>query len=82
MPFGANRYSSGMVWFVNEREARSKRIGLYCSREDGSYVLTVVNPDRSESRTTFDDEDTMIAEAVRIQLELVDRGWRALPSTR
>ena len=70
-----------MVWFVNERAARSQRIGLHCRREDGAYVLTVADPDGSETRTTFDDEDTMIAEAVRIHLGLVNRGWRALPRT-
>ena len=72
---------SEMVWFVNEREDWSQRMGLQCRREDGAYVLTVVDPDGSETQTTFDDEDTMIAAAVRIHLGLVHRGWRALPST-
>ena len=71
-----------MVWIVNEREDRSQRIGLHCRREDGVYVLTVVDPDGSETLTTFDDEDTMVAEAMRIQLGLEQRGWRALPRTR
>ena len=71
-----------MVWFVNEGEDRSQRIGLHCRREDGVYVLTVVDPDGSETPTTFDDEDTMVADAMRIQLGLVRRGWRALPRTR
>ena len=71
-----------MVWFVNEREDRSQRIGLQCRRKDRAYVLTFVDPDGSETPTTFDDEDTMIAEAVRIHLGLVHRGWRALPRTR
>ena len=71
-----------MVWFVNEHEARSQRIGLHCRRANGAYVLTVVDPDGSETRTTFDDEDTMIAEAVRIHLGLVHRGWRPLPGAR
>ena len=70
-----------MLWFVNEREARSQCIGLDCRREDGAYVVIVVDPDGSETRTTFDDEDTMTAEAVRIHLGLVDRGWRVLPRT-
>jgi hypothetical protein len=68
-----------MVWFVNEREARSRRIGLDCRREHEAYVLTVVDADGSETMTTFDDKDTMVAEAVRIHLGLVNRGWRALP---
>ena len=68
-----------MLWFVNDHEAESQRIGLDCLREDGTYVVTVVNTDRSESRTTFDDENSMTAEAVRIHLELEHRGWRALP---
>ena len=74
---GANRYAPEMVWFVNERDARSQRIGLDCRREDGAYVLTVVDPDGSETRATFDDEDTMIVEAVRIHLGLVNRTRRA-----
>ncbi len=70
-----------MVWFVNEREDRSQRIGLHCHREDGAYVMTVVDLDGSETATTFDDEDAMTAEAVRIHLGLVNRGWRVLPRT-
>ena len=70
-----------MVWFVNEREDRSQRIGLQCRREDGAYILTVIDPDGSETLTTFDDADTIIAEAVRIHLGLVHRGWQALPRT-
>ena len=73
---------SEMVWFVNECEDRLQRIGLQCRREDGICVLTVMNPDGSETPTTFDDADTMIAEAVRIHVDLVQRGWRALPRTR
>ncbi len=72
---------SEMVWFVNEREDRFRCIGLHCHRENGAYVVTVVDPDGSEIRTTFDGEDTMTAEAVRIHLGLVQRGWRALPRT-
>ncbi len=68
-----------MVWFVNEREDPSQRIGLHCHRESGAYVVTVVDPDGSETQTRFDDEDAMTAEAVRIHLGLVNRGWRALP---
>ena len=71
-----------MVWFVNECEDRPQRIGLECRREDGVYVLTVTGLGGSETSTTFDHEDTMIAEAVRIHLGLVHRGWRALPRTR
>ena len=78
---GANRYPSGMVWFVNELEPEPQHIGLDCRQEDGTYVLTVVDPDGSATRTTFDDEDTMTAEAVRIHFGLVDRGWRVLPRT-
>ena len=70
-----------MVWFVNDREAESQRIGLHCRRENGAYVVTVVDPDGSETWTTFDDEESMAAEAVRIHLGLVNRGWRALPRT-
>jgi len=70
-----------MLWFINEREDPSQCIGLHCRREDGAYVVTVVDPDGSETRTTFDDEDTMTAEAVRIHLGLVNRGWRALART-
>ena len=70
-----------MLWFINEREDPSQRIGLDCRREDGAYVLTVVDPDGSETATKFNDEDTMIAEAVRIHLGLTHRGWRTLPRT-
>ncbi|MCH6587507.1 MAG: arylesterase [Proteobacteria bacterium] len=68
-----------MLWFVNDHEAESQRIGLDCHRENGAYVVTVVDSDGSESRTTFDNEDSMTAEAVRIHLGLEHRGWRALP---
>ena len=68
-----------MLWFVNDHEAKSQRIGLDCHRENGAYVVTVVDSDGSENRTTFDDEDSMTAEAVRIHLGLEHRGWRALP---
>ena len=68
-----------MVWFVNECEDRSQRIGLHCHRKNGAYVVTVVDPDGLETQTTFDDEDSMTAEAVRIHLGLERRGWRALP---
>ena len=70
---------SEMLWFVNDHEAKSQRIGLDCHRENGAYVVTVVDSDGSENRTTFDDEDSMTAEAVRIHLGLEHRGWRALP---
>ena len=70
-----------MVWFVNEGEDPSQRIGLQCRREEGAYVLTVMDPDGSETRTTFDDEDAMIAETVRLHLELECRGGRALSRT-
>ena len=70
-----------MVWFVNEHEAQGQ-IGLACAREGEGYVLTVVGLDGAETRTTFDDEDTMIAESARMHLPLLDRGWRALPKTR
>ena len=70
-----------MLWFVNEREDRAQRIGLRCHREHGAYVVTVVDPDGSETQTTFDNEDSMTAEAVRIHLGLEHRGWRALPRT-
>ncbi|MCZ6455668.1 MAG: hypothetical protein O6650_00285 [Actinobacteria bacterium] len=43
--------------------------------------MTVVDPDGSETRTTFDDEDAMTAEAVRIHLGLEHLGWRVLPRT-
>ena len=68
-----------MLWFVNERADRSRRIGLRCHQENGTYVVTVVDPDGSETQTTFDNEDSMTAEAVRIHLGLEHRGWRALP---
>ena len=77
----ANRYPSEMVWFVNDREDPSQRVGLHCHRENGAYVVTIVDPDGSETATTFDDEDSMTTEAVRIHLGLVNRGWRALPRT-
>ena len=70
-----------MLWFVNDRENRSQRIGLRCHRQNGAYVVTVVDPDGSETQTTFDNEDSMTAEAVRIHLGLEHRGWRALPRT-
>ena len=70
-----------MVWFTNEREDRTQRIGLQCRRENGAYVVTVVDPDGSETQTRFDDENAMTAEAVRIHLGLEHRGWRALPRT-
>ena len=70
-----------MVWFINEREDPSQRIGLHCHRENGAYVVTIVDPDGSETQTRFDDEDAMTAEAVRIHLGLEHRGWRALPRT-
>ena len=70
-----------MVWFVNEREAQSQRIGLDCHQQDGAFVLTVVDPDGSRTRTTFHDEDTITAEAVRLHLDLMKRGWRLLPRT-
>ena len=69
-----------MVWFVNEREAEG-RIGLACTQEGEVYVLTVVDRDGAETRTTFDNEDTMIAESARMHLALLDRGWRAVPRT-
>ena len=69
-----------MVWFVNEGEVES-RIGLECGREEGAYVLTVVDVDGAETRRRFDDEDTMIAAAVQVHLGLVQRGWRAVPMT-
>ena len=72
---------SEMLWFVNACEDRSQPIGLHCRREDGFYALTVVDADGSETRTTFHDEDAMVAEAVRLQLDLESRGWRALPRT-
>lgn len=68
-----------MVWFVDECAAGSQHVGLNCCREGGRYILTVVDPGGVETRTTFDDEDAMIAEAVRLQLGLLDRGWRAQP---
>ncbi len=77
----ASRYRSEMLWFTKEREDRSHRVGLRCGRENGAYVLTVVDADGSETRTTFVDEDAMVAEAVRLQLDLESRGWRALPRT-
>ena len=43
----ANRYPSEMVRFVNDREADSQRIGLHCHRENGAYVVIVVDPDGS-----------------------------------
>ena len=67
--------------FVNEHEAEG-RIGLACAQEGEVYVLTVVDRDGAETRTTCGDEDTMIAETVRIHLALLDRGWRALSKTR
>ncbi len=70
-----------MLWFIDEREDPSQRTGLHCHQENGAYVVTVVDPDGSETRTTFDDEDSMTAEAVRIHLGLERRGWRALPRT-
>ncbi len=77
----ATRYRSQMVWFVNEDESGSQRIGMQCGREGDAFVLTVVDANGAETRTTFDDEDTMIAAAVRMHLGLVDRGWRAGPRT-
>jgi len=70
-----------MLWFIDEREDPSQRIGLHCHQEHGAYVVTVVDPDGSETRTAFDDEDSMTAEAVRIHLGLERRGWRVLPRT-
>ena len=70
-----------MVWFVKEIEARSQRVGLDCRQEDRTFVLMVVDVDGAATWTTFDNEDTMTAEAVRIHLGLVERGWRALPRT-
>ena len=37
-----------------------KRIGLHCHRESGAYVVTVLDPDGSETRTTFDEEESMM----------------------
>ncbi len=70
-----------MLWFSTTGESPPQFAGLYCDRQDGAYVLTFVHPGGSETATTFDDEDTMIGEAVRLHIELVGRGWRVLPRT-
>ena len=70
-----------MVWFVSTRDRETKRIGLHCRHHGATYTLTIVNPNGSETTTTFVDEDSMIAKAVEIHLELVDDGWHALPRT-
>ena len=71
-----------MLWFSNAgAQSSSQFIGLDCGRHEGAYVLTLVHPGGSETRTIFDDEDTMIGEAVGLHIELMRRGWRALPRT-
>ena len=79
VPTGRTDSALEMLWFVNKREDRSQRIGLRCHRENGTYAVTVVDSDGSETQTTFDNEDSMTAEAVRIHLGLEHRGWQALP---
>ncbi len=70
-----------MVWFTKAREDWSHRVWLGCGRKHGVYVLTVVDADGLETKTTFHDEEAMIAEAVRLQLDLESRGWCALART-
>lgn len=68
-----------MVWFTKGCEDRPNRVELRCDRERGAYVLTVVSADGSATRTTFDDEDDMIAHAVATQIDLESRGWSVAP---
>ena len=68
-----------MVWFVNTRDRETKRIWLHCRHQGATYTLTLVNPNGSETTTTFVDEDSMIAKAVEIHFEHVDDGWQAPP---
>ena len=71
-----------MLWFSNAgAESPSRFGGLDCARQDGTYVLTLVHPGGSETRTICDDEDTMIGEAVGLHIELMRHGWRAFPRT-
>ena len=70
-----------MVWFANEHEARSRRIGIRCRRDEGTFVLTVTDLEGPEICSTFDDEVSMTAEAILIHLQLLKSGWRALPLT-
>ncbi len=69
-----------MVWFTKVREDSPNRVELRCDRTQGAYLLTVVSADGSETRTTFDDEDDMIAQAVATQIDLESRGWSVAPS--
>ena len=67
-----------MLWFTKKRGNRFHRVGFDCGRKNGTYVLTVVDADGAETVTTFLEEDAMVAEAVRLQLDLEFRGWCAL----
>jgi hypothetical protein len=67
-----------MLWFTKKRADRFHRVGFDCGRKSGAYVLTVVDAEGSETVTTFLEEDAMVAEAVRLQLDLESRGWSAL----
>ncbi len=81
MPASASRYSSWMLWFTKKRTDRFHRVGFDCGRKNGTYVLTVVDADGAETLTTFRDEAAMVAEAVRLQLDLESLGWSALART-
>lgn len=67
-----------MLWFTKERANRFHRVGFDCGRKNGTYVLRVVDADGAETVTTFLEEDAMVAEAVRLQLDLEFLGWCAL----
>ena len=69
-----------MVWLTKGPDDRPDRVELRCDRERGAYVLTAVSPDGFATRTTFDDEDDMIAHAVATQIGLESRGWSVAPA--
>ena len=54
-------------------------MGIHAGQERGSYVLLLMHPDGSQETEIFDDEDSLVEGAIKLQDNLIIHGWRPCP---
>ena len=68
-----------MLWFLNLRTSPIQFLGLRYEEDDGMPALRLLYPDGAQVTEPFSSLDALIESAMRLQDELLRRGWWLSP---
>ena len=68
-----------MLWFTNLRTSPTQYLGLRYEEDDGRPTLRLLHPDGAQVTTPFGTHAALVLCAVRLQDELLKRGWWLSP---